>query len=281
MFDSNSNSNIHRPEITDAELRSAAPAEFAEAPMPGASDRYTFLPTGRIVEAMRQEGWKPVEARQMGVRHLERAGFQRHLVRFQRRDQVAEVGDYAPEVILLNSHDRSSGYQIHAGLFRFVCRNGLMVPDSLIPSVYVRHTGDESPEIIQASFKILSQLRVLGDRVASFRRAILSEDTARAFAGQALQLRYPDPNRAPVRAVQLLAVRRAQQPTGRFAEQPLAVVRRTDQHGAEFCQWQAPHGDRGTGGAAATRLGASTPSGTSPILAAKGRTYNYTRSWRR
>jgi hypothetical protein len=67
----------------------------------------------------------------MGVRRLDHSGFQRHMVRFQRRDVVAEVGDYAPEVILLNSHDRSSGYQLHAGLFRFVCRNGMMVAHSL------------------------------------------------------------------------------------------------------------------------------------------------------
>jgi hypothetical protein len=49
-------------------------------------------------------------------------GFQRRRVRFQHRDLAAEVGDFAPEVILLNSQDCSSGYQIHAGLFRWVCR---------------------------------------------------------------------------------------------------------------------------------------------------------------
>lgn len=49
---------------------------------------------------MSEEGWKPVEARQLGVRRMERCGFQRHMVRFQRRDLVAEVGEFAPEVIL-------------------------------------------------------------------------------------------------------------------------------------------------------------------------------------
>ena len=210
MFDNNSSSNINRAEIMDAELRSTAPAIFAESPMPGASTRYTFLPTGQIVAAMRQEGWKPIEARQMGVRRLERNGFQRHLVRFQRRDVVAEVGDFAAEVILLNSHDRSSGYQIHAGLFRFVCRNGLMVADSLIPSVHVRHTRHELPEIIEASFKILGQLPLLADRIATFRNTMLSESAAQVFASRALELRYTDPTRSPIRAEQLLAVRRSE-----------------------------------------------------------------------
>jgi Domain of unknown function (DUF932) len=203
-------SNITNIEISDGDIRNTAPAVFAEAPMPGASTRYTFLPTGQIVTAMRAEGWKPVEARQMGVRRMEHSGFQRHMVRFQRRDVIAEVDEFAPEVILLNSHDRTSGYQIHAGLFRFVCRNGLLVADSLIPSIHVRHTGHEVPEIIKASFQILGQLPLLAERVASFRKTLLSESTAKAFASQALELRYTDPNRAPIRGEQLLAIRRSE-----------------------------------------------------------------------
>jgi hypothetical protein len=208
MFSDRSTSNAI--EITDSEIRGTAASVFAEAPMPGASNRYTFLPTGQILSAMRQEGWKPVEARQMGVRRLDHSGFQRHMVRFQRRDLAAEVGDYAPEVILLNSHDRSSGYQIHAGLFRWVCRNGLMVADSLIPSVHVRHTGHELPEIIRASFQILEQLPRLADRVADFRAFNLADAVAQEFAQKALALRYSDPALAPIRADQLLDVRRAE-----------------------------------------------------------------------
>ena len=56
--------------------------------MPGVSGRYTFLPTARIVDAMRQEGWKPIEARQSRPRTEARLGFQLHQVRFQRRDQA-------------------------------------------------------------------------------------------------------------------------------------------------------------------------------------------------
>ena len=197
-------------EITDSEIRSNAPAVFAEAPMPGASARYTFLPTGRILDGMRGEGWKPVEARQMGVRRLDREGFQRHMIRFQRRDQVAEVGDYAPEVILLNSHDRSSGYQIHAGLFRWICRNGMMVADTLIPSIHVRHTGQEVGEILTASFQILEQLPKLADRVAKFRSVGLSESIQKQFAEKALALRYDRPETAPIRADQLLEARRSE-----------------------------------------------------------------------
>ena len=111
---------------------------------------------------------------------------------------------------MLNSHDRSSGYELRAGMFRFVCRNGLMVADSLIPALHVRHTGQELSRIIEAGFTILSQLPRIAERVASFRSVGLSDAVARQFAAQALALRYSDPALAPIRAEQLLEPRRCE-----------------------------------------------------------------------
>src|SRR5208283_738314 len=99
---------------------------------------------------------------------------------------------------------------IHAGLFRWVCRNGMLVADSLIPSIHVRHTGQEVGEIITASFTILGQLPKLADRVAKFRSVGLSESIQRQFAEKALALRYDRPEMAPIRAEQLLEARRSE-----------------------------------------------------------------------
>lgn len=210
MFTTEDRSNSHALELTDNELLATAPSIFAQTAMPGVSGKYTFLPTARIVEAMRQEGWKPIEARQSRPRMELRRGYQMHQVRFQRRDQIAEVDEFTPEVILLNSHDRSSGYEIRAGMFRFVCRNGLMVADSLIPAIHVRHTGQELNHIIEASFTILGQLPRIAERVSSFRSVSLTEGTARQFAAQALALRYARPELAPIRPEQLLEPRRSE-----------------------------------------------------------------------
>ena len=109
MIITSDRSNSHALELPDSELRAVAPSIFAESAMPGASRRYSFLSTAEIVSAMRQEGWKPYAARQSRPRTEARKGFQIHQVTFQRRDQVAAQGEYAPEVVLLNSHDRSSG----------------------------------------------------------------------------------------------------------------------------------------------------------------------------
>src|SRR5262245_10166903 len=38
-------------------------------------------------------------------------------------------GEYSVELCLLNSHDRSSDYQLHRRLFRFICSKWLFVAD--------------------------------------------------------------------------------------------------------------------------------------------------------
>ncbi|MGA2248419.1 MAG: DUF932 domain-containing protein [Verrucomicrobiota bacterium] len=142
--------SFSRIELSDEQIKVQAPSVFAAAPQAGVSERYTFLPTSQIVSRMRQEGWAPVEVQQQSVRLEGRMGFQKHLLRFQRRDQIARPGEYTPEIALVNSHDRSSAYQIHGALYRFVCSNGLMVSDSTIEPVSIRHSGRETEEVISA-----------------------------------------------------------------------------------------------------------------------------------
>ena len=156
---------------------------FAAAPQTGVSARYTFLPTAQIVTRMRQEGWAPVEVQQQSVRLEGRMGFQKHLLRFQRRDQIARPGEYTPEIALVNSHDRSSAYQIHTALYRFVCANGLMVTDSTIEPVSIRHSGRETEEVISASFTMLAQLPRLTEKVEAFRSRQMTHDRATHLCG--------------------------------------------------------------------------------------------------
>jgi len=80
--------SLARLELADEQIKAQAPSVFAAAPVAGVSERYTFLPTSQIVSRMRQEGWAPVEVQQQAVRVQGRMGFQKHLIRFQRRDQA-------------------------------------------------------------------------------------------------------------------------------------------------------------------------------------------------
>lgn len=196
-------------ELDNDALRKAAPSIFAGEAMAGVSDRYSFLPTIEVVEAMRQAGWAPVQASEQRIRTEARQGFQKHVIRFQRFDHLstAEVGQ-RPEVVLLNSHDRSSAYQLHAGIFRLVCSNGMIIADGTFAHVSIRHAGFTPERVIKASAEVLDDVPRLMDHVSSFQDRKLSEPERKAFAEAALLLRYDSLEEAPVRADKVLEHRR-------------------------------------------------------------------------
>ena len=100
--------------ISDNEMRRFAPSVFASQPIEGVSERYSFLPTSSILNGMRENGWVPVRAQEQSIRTEARRGFQKLVVRFARLQhlQTWERNQVRPEVVLVNSHDKSSAYQL-------------------------------------------------------------------------------------------------------------------------------------------------------------------------
>ena len=208
MFSSFDTTKQNRVELTDESLATQAPSVFAVQAAGDVSDRYTFIPTSKIVSRMRAEGWAPVDAREQAVRLENRIGFQKHMIRFQHRAQIGRGGEYVAEIALVNSHDRSSAYQLHAALYRLVCGNGLMVSDTTFEHIAVRHSGGEADEIIAASFKVLANLPQLTESVEAFRARQLNHTEAKAFAESAIMLRWDSIKEAPVSAEKVLESRR-------------------------------------------------------------------------
>ncbi len=202
----------------DALLR-RAPSIFAEAAFSGVSDRYSFLPTIEIVDRMRAADWAPVEVQEQRVRLDERRGFQKHLIKFARMADVERLaramadgrkGEYIAEISLLNSHDRSSAYQLHAGLFRLACSNGMIVSDGTFETIRIKHSGFDPRSVIEGSCKILESIPALTDKVEGFRALQLSPPAQTALAEAALILKYGDLSAAPVRPELLLSARRVE-----------------------------------------------------------------------
>jgi hypothetical protein len=114
------------------------------------------------------------------------------------------------EVVLVNSHDRSSAYQLHAGLFRVACANGLLVSDSTFEHISIRHSGFETQEVLDASFRVLEQLPRLTASVEAFRARLLTPAESHAFAESAILLRWHDLATAPLSAAKVLWPRRSE-----------------------------------------------------------------------
>ena len=196
--------------MTIDQLRARAPSIFAERPADRMTSRYKFIPTGNVVERLMSEGWSPVHAIEQRVRKDDRRGVQKHVVRFRRYDgeqPTLRVGDSLAELQLLNSHDGTSAYQLSAGLFRLVCSNGLLLPDSTFETVRVKHSGREADDVIEASYRVIEELPAIQESVERLRSVQLSDDEARAFATAALGLKY-DEGKAPITPTALLLARR-------------------------------------------------------------------------
>jgi hypothetical protein len=200
--------NFKAVALSDESLRAEAPSIFAEGPMAGVSSRYTFVPTARLVDGLREQGWMAVNAEEQRIRNEARRGFQKHLIRFRRAEQMHTLDEWNVELVLLNSHDKGCAYQLHAGIYRRVCSNGLVLSEGSFEAIRFRHAGLVTEEVVQASFRLLDYVPKVGELVSRFRSRMLTEGESLALASQALILRYGKLDAAPVDAQTLLKARR-------------------------------------------------------------------------
>ncbi|MFP1527067.1 DUF932 domain-containing protein [Escherichia coli] len=116
-------------------------------------------------------------------------------------------GQEVPEIILLNSHDGSSSYQMIPGIFRFVCTNGLVCGNSLAKSAFhikVILSGRLSRERMKCSVSLIRSL-IIWRRLKEIH---LNSDEQHLFGRAALMVRYEDENKTPVTPEQIITPRR-------------------------------------------------------------------------
>ncbi|KXS36836.1 MAG: hypothetical protein AWU55_2847 [Halomonadaceae bacterium T82-2] len=203
--------------LTHDQLHRTAPAIFAQEPDSAVSERYGFVPTINVVDALQREGWYPVRAQQTHVRQMERREVARHLIRFrQDPDRQITVGDSVTELVLTNSHDRSAAFQLDLGLFRLVCLNGMVTPVGDVGGIRVRHGKHVVDEILDGSIQLSHQVPRIAEGVEAFQSTLVSQSEAQLFAEAALSLRYGDDWQAtsPVQPGDILEARRSEDANG-------------------------------------------------------------------
>ena len=133
------------------------------------------------------------------------------------QNQVAlfyELGEGVPEVVLLNSHDGSSAYQLRAGLFRLVCLNGLLVSVGEIARVRVSHRGNVVDDVVSGALQMSEQFDGVANRVEQMESRVLSLDERRDFGTRALLLRFDRERALGIGSEKVLRARRVED-TGR------------------------------------------------------------------
>ncbi len=202
--------------LTDDDLARRVPAIFAPRAHDSRSDRYAFIPSLRIIQALREAEYLPMDVSAANVRSSDKRGFQKHLVRLRHKSNLVGNRGGAPELIFLNSHDGSSSYRMYAGWIEFLCTNG-MVAGKVCGEARIKHTGDAKAileEIQHGARNMMQSLQLITSERETWRQIAVTADEQRAYAKAALQLRYASqdadgkPKDIPLEPDQILLPRR-------------------------------------------------------------------------
>ncbi|MBL0867035.1 DUF945 domain-containing protein [Pectobacterium carotovorum] len=192
--------------LTRDELFRVVPSVFSEDKHASRSERYTCIPTITLLDNLQREGFQPFFACQTRVRDIGKREHTKHMLRLRQEGQI--IGQQVPEIILLNSHDGSSSYQMLPGLFRSVCQNGLICGESL-GEVRVPHKGDVVERVIEGAYEVLDTFERIDEKRDAMQSLLLPPPAQVALAKAALSYRFGEEHQ-PVTAAQILAPRRWQ-----------------------------------------------------------------------
>ncbi|QXT42679.1 DUF932 domain-containing protein [Serratia fonticola] len=190
--------------LTVDELAHYVPSVFSEDKHASRSERYTYIPTITLLDKLREEGFVPFFACQTRVRDLDKREHTKHMLRLRRSGQI--IQKEVQEIVLLNSHDGSSSYQMIPGWFRQICSNGLVCGQSF-GEVRVPHKGDVVEKVIEGAYEVLGIFDRIEEQREGMQALTLSPAHQHALAHAALTYRYGEEHH-PVTESQILIPRR-------------------------------------------------------------------------
>lgn len=189
-------------------ISSSSPSAFAEGKHESRTERYTYIPTIQVIQALRTEGFMPVAASQGKSKVPGKADFTKHMIRFRREMDLDMLsGEGVAETVLINSHDGTSSYWLLEGLFRAACKNGLIVAEGAVQGVKVSHSGKIIDRVIEGSYRVIDNANKAVEVSRSWARISLSSGEIGAFANAATALRFDD-TKQNIDPATIVAVRR-------------------------------------------------------------------------
>jgi hypothetical protein len=181
-----------RDPLSVSDLRAKAPSIFTKEPHGTVSERYGFIPTTRVASEIIGLGWAPVAAQESKTRDEAKQGYTKHLIRFRAPETLQReltVGEDVVELVLVNSHDRSTAFKLYAGLFRLVCANGLIIGDAFDGEA-IRHIGYTDTKVIDAVFRVVEDLPAKVEKISNMKNTNLSGEEQLYFAEAAALTKF-------------------------------------------------------------------------------------------
>jgi len=182
--------------LSKEQVKQVAPSVFTKTGSSTVSDKYSHIPTERVMDDMEVLGWNIVDAKEIKARKNQ--GFQKHMLVFANPEIVINGADgdtVFPRILLTNSHDGKNSFTFQAGLFRLVCSNGLVIADEQFSSMKIRHMGYDFEALQKLITDMVEKLPLTVESMNNFKNKQLSEEQKQKFALEALGLRFDTENK--------------------------------------------------------------------------------------
>lgn len=196
--------------LNEVQLQKVCPSIFATGGSEHVSSKYGFIPTIDVVRGLSDSGFHPVMAKQSQTRTRGGMSFGKHMMRFRHED-VKEVDGMFPEIVLVNSHDGSTSYQLRAGIYRQVCSNGMIVGNDVFCR-RIKHQGAVVDLVVEAANDLIELAPKSIDKAIEWKGINLSDEYKMVYADAAMSLKWEENEEGdfPLEPSQLLqVVRRA------------------------------------------------------------------------
>ena len=174
------------------EIKEIAPSVFTTNGSKDTSDKYTHIPTDRVIRDLELLGWKVADVKEVSARKDTTIGYQKHLVVFRNDDVVitGEDGDTVyPQILLTNSHDGKNAFKFQAGLFRMICENGLVIADESFEDYSIRHMGYDFEALQSLIKEMVANLDVTVESMNKMKKIELDENQQLELAKKLLEVR--------------------------------------------------------------------------------------------
>jgi hypothetical protein len=199
--------SIYTPAVRPLADNELPASVWAEKPWGGVSSKYTFVSTSEVVKALAVEGIRPYLAKSSRTRNESKWGYTKHMLRFRQDGAEPLPGGVYPEIIIINSHDTGSSYIGELGLYRLICKNGMVANYGTFAKYRGVHMGLSLENVIAGVFGIMAQFPRVADSVKAMQAHTLDASQRIAFAEQAARLRW-NSDKLPIEPTVLLTTRR-------------------------------------------------------------------------
>ena len=190
------NENTTAKVLTNSELIAKVPMAFASEPTAPMSERYVFIPTTTIIEDMAKMGWQPVLATGKGKRRNAKRKSSFHLIAFENEAPEFQITDNNTglteakvRIIVTNSHDGTSSFGFHIGIFRLICENGLVISTKTFSEIKVRHINYDFETLRKV---VATTTEQIPNEIAAFnamRERTMKDNEQKELAINALKIR--------------------------------------------------------------------------------------------